>query len=246
MAESSSLHGHVVALTGAGRGLGLLTARELLERGAQVIANVRTPTEHLSALEEKHSGRLHVCRGDIGEESTAEEIVRRAAGLGRLDALVHNAAIARDQPLVRMPAADWDAVQRVNLRGAFLATKHVLRPMMRARSGRLLYVSSVVARTGNAGQASYAASKAALHGLSLSVAQEYGRYGIRSVVVAPGLLDTGLTGDLPQGVFEQKAARSLTGVVPARRIASLIAHLLHPDSADINATVVRVDGGIVY
>ncbi|MFI9024663.1 SDR family NAD(P)-dependent oxidoreductase [Streptomyces sp. NPDC053560] len=246
MSDPLPLDGRVVALTGAGRGLGLRTTRTLLERGAHVIANVRTPTDELTALGDAHGGRLHVCRGDIGEESTAEEIVRCAAGLGRLDALVHNAGIAKDQPLVRMPAEDWDAVQRVNLRGAFLATKHALRPMMRARSGRLVYVSSVVAQTGNAGQASYAASKAALHGLSLSVAQEYARYGIRSVVVSPGLLDTGLAGALPEKVFEQKAARSLTGVVPAERVAAAIAYLLHPDSADINATVLRIDGGIAY
>ncbi|GHG97540.1 SDR family NAD(P)-dependent oxidoreductase [Streptomyces rubradiris] len=240
------LDGMVIALTGAGRGLGLETARTLLARGAKVAANHRTPTPELSELAERSAGRLVTCQGDIGEEKAAEELVAAAAGLGGLDALVHNAGVARDQPLVRMPAADWDAVHRVNLRGAFLATKHALRPMMRARSGRLVYVSSVVARTGNAGQAAYASSKAGLHGLSLTVAQEYARYGIGSVVVSPGLLDVGMTGQMTAQAFEQKTKRSLTGVVQARRVAAAVAFLVHPDAADINGTVVDIDGGIAY
>lgn len=240
------LQGRVVALTGAGRGLGLLTTATLLEQGAQVIANHRSPSEELDRLAERHPDRLHLCRGDIAEEEAAADIARRAAELGRIDALIHNAGITKDQPLVRMPVEDWDAVQRVNLRGAFLATKHLLRPMMRARHGRLVYVSSVVARTGNAGQTAYAASKAGLHGLAVSVAQEYARYNVRTVVVAPGLLDTGMTGALPAETFAQKASRSLTGTVPGQRVADTLAFLVHPDTDDINATVIDIDGGISY
>lgn len=102
--------------------------------------------------------------GDVGDEATARQIVTTATELGRLDGLVLNAAITRDQPLVRMSAEDWDEVIRVNLRGPFLATKHALRFMMRRKYGRLVYVSSLAAEFGNAGQGNYAASKAALQG----------------------------------------------------------------------------------
>src|SRR5205823_8849117 len=138
--------------------------------------------------------------GDIGCEETAEKLIAVARALGKLDVLILNAAITRDQPLVRMPVEDWDEVLRVNLRGAFLVTKQALRVMMRHRYGRLIYLSSLSALIGNAGQAGYAASKAALHGLSHTVAQEYASYNIRSVVLAPGLLDIGLGAGLDPAV----------------------------------------------
>jgi 3-oxoacyl-[acyl-carrier protein] reductase len=236
----------VVALTGAGRGLGLLVLRTLLDRGDQVVANSRSTTGDLAVLAEKHPDALHLVPGDIGEEATAEEMMRVARGLGRLDAVVHNAGVARDQPLALISVADWDEVVRVNLRGGFLVTKHAVRFMMRRRYGRFVYVSSVAAVAGNAGQASYAASKAGLHGLSLSVAQEYASYNIRSVVVAPGLLDTGMGTVLDPDIRDRKAARSLLGLGDARSVAATIAFLAGPEADNINATVIRTDGGIAY
>ncbi|CAL2071455.1 3-oxoacyl-(acyl-carrier protein) reductase [Streptomyces murinus] len=236
----------VVAVTGAAGGLGLKTVRALLDREALVIANHRSSPGELETLRDKYPDRVWLVPGDIGEERTAEEIARTARALGRLDALVNNAGIARDQPLATMSVTDWDEVQRVNLRGAFLATKHAIRVMMRHRYGRLVYVSSLAAVAGNPGQAAYAASKAGLHGLSLTVAQEYAKYGIRSVVLAPGLLDTGLGSELPAATHQAKADRALLGVGDADSMAATIAFLTGPDADYINATVIRSDGGLAY
>ncbi|MGX1977196.1 SDR family NAD(P)-dependent oxidoreductase [Streptomyces kronopolitis] len=235
-----------VAVTGSGRGLGLLIVKALLDGGCRVLANYRTPTDELTALHESHPGRLHLCRGDIGEESAAEALVAAARGLGRLDAVIHNAAIIRDQPLVTMPVDDWDAVQRVNLRGSFLVTKHALRLMMRQRYGRMVYVSSGSAVLGNAGQAAYAASKGGLLGLSNTVAQEYARYRVSSVVLAPGLLDTGQGAELGEDLRTQKAGRSLLGAGRGEDMAATAAFLASAQADYINATLIRADGGVAY
>ncbi|NKE60869.1 SDR family oxidoreductase [Lentzea sp. PSKA42] len=236
----------VVALTGAGRGLGLITTRILLDQGMTVVANHRSPSPDLVRRQDKHPDALHLVPGDVGEEETAEALARRAKEIGGLDVLICNAGIAKDQPLVTTPARDWDEVHRVNLRGAFLATKHALRQMMRRRYGRIVYVSSLAAVQGNPGQAIYAASKAGLHGLSSTVAQEYGGYNVRSVVVAPGLLDTGLGAALAPEVAQRKIDRALLGLGGAEGVAATIAFLAGPDADYINNTVIRADGGLAY
>jgi 3-oxoacyl-[acyl-carrier protein] reductase len=236
----------VVALTGAGSGLGLQTAEVLLDQGAHVIANYRSSADELLELAERHPGRLHPLRGDIALEATAAGIAERARTLGRLDVLVHNAGVARDMPLISMAAEDWDDVMRVNLRGAFFVTKHCLRVMIKKRYGRCIYVSSLTALVGNAGQANYAASKGGLHGLSNAVAQEYASRGVRSVVVAPGLLDTGIADKLPDTVRAAKADRQLLGAGPSSSVAATIAFLSGGEADFINATVVRSDGGMKW
>ena len=164
----------------------------LLQRGAQVIANHGRHRPICSRLGDAHPDSLHLVAGDVGDEQTGRSIAEQAGRLGRLDVLVHNAAITRDGALTSMPVEDFDEVVRVNLRGAFVCTKHALALMVDQRYGRVIYVSSVVALVGNAGQANYAASKAGLHGLAMSVAQEYSSHGVRTVVLAPGILDVGL------------------------------------------------------
>lgn len=246
MGGFGGLDGRVVAVTGAGRGLGLLTVRVLLEHHAQVIANHRAPSPELFRLLDTYADRLHLVLGDVGEEATAVAIAETATRVGGLDVVVHNAAITRDQPLVRMPVEAWDEVMRVNVRGAFLVTKHALRTMIRCRYGRLIYVSSLSAVTGSTGQANYAASKAALHGLSQSVAQEYARFNIRSLVLAPGLLDTGLGAALPAEIQHRKTDHALLGIGAGAAVAETIAFLSSPDADYINATVVHIDGGIAY
>ncbi|GAA3837874.1 hypothetical protein GCM10022243_00450 [Saccharothrix violaceirubra] len=236
----------VVALTGAGRGLGLLTTRVLLDQGVTVVANHRSASPELSALSDKYPDTLHLVPGDVGEEAAGEAIARCAREIGRLDAVVLNAGITRDRPLVSTSVEDWDEVHRVNLRGAFLTTKHALRLMMRQRYGRFVYLSSIAALSGNAGQAAYATSKAGLHGLSQAVAQEYGRYGVRSVVLVPGLLDTGLGAALAPELQQRKIDRSLLGLGSAEQVAATVAFLAGPDADYINATVIRQDGGLVY
>ena len=246
MGEVGDLDGRVVAVTGAGRGLGLVTVRVLLKHQARVIANHRAPAPEVVALQDTYGDRLHLVAGDVGEEPTAVAIAEAAAALGGPEVVVHNAAIARDQALVRMPVQAWDEVIRVNLRGAFLVTKHALRGMIRRRYGRLIYLSSLSATVGSTGQANYAASKAGLHGLSHSVAQEYARFNIRSLVVAPGLLDTGLGAALPVEIQQRKADHALLGAGSGAAVAETIAFLASPDADYINATVVHIDGGIAF
>lgn len=241
-----SLDGRVVILTGAGRGLGLLTAQTLLGQGAQVVANHRSPSPGLNQLAEKYRDRLRLVAGDVATEETAATLAQEARRLGRIDVLIHNAAITRDQPLVRMPVEDWDEVQRVNLRGAFLTTKHALKTMMRARYGRIIYVSSVTALTGNAGQAAYTSSKAGLHGLALTVAQEYCSYNVRTTTVAPGILDTGLGSSVAPAQRRRMVDRSLLDLGQAQQVAETIAFLSSPTADYINATLIRTDGGMRY
>jgi 3-oxoacyl-[acyl-carrier protein] reductase len=236
----------VVAVTGAGRGLGLLTVEALLERGDVVVAHYRTPSEDLKRLEKEFPGRVHPVQGDLADAAASEAIVLAATRLGRLDAVVHNAGTAKDGPLVSMPVEDFDHVLAVNLRSAFLLTKAALRPMMRQKHGRLVYISSIVAQLGNRGQAAYAASKAALEGFSTSVAQEYARFGVRSVAVAPGILDVGLTGTMRPDVFEAKVGNSLVGLIDATGVARTIAFLTGPEADAVNGTVVHAHGGIRY
>lgn len=236
----------IIALTGAGRGLGLTTARVLLSQGVTVVAHHRSPSPDLMRLRDEHPDALHLVAGDISREATAEAIAARAKVLGGLDALVHNAGITADQPLATMSVQNWDRVVAVNLRGAFLATNHAIRVMIRRRYGRLDYVSSLAVIVGNPGQAAYAASKAGLHGLSHTIAQECAAYNISSVVIAPGLLNTGLGDTIPPELRQRKINRSLLGLGDADSVAATIAFLAGPDADHINATVLRSDGGVAY
>lgn len=242
-APPGTLEGRVVVLTGAGRGLGLLTTQTLLEQGALVVANHRSPSEELSRLSEKYSDRLRLVAGDAATDETAIALVAEARRFGHLDVLIHNAGVARDQLLVRTSTEDWDEVQRVNLRGAFVTTKHALKAMMRSRYGRIIYVSSVVALTGNAGQAAYSSSKAGLHGLALTVSQEYASYNVRTVTVAPGILNSGLGAAVAPTQRRRMADRSLLGLGEAQQTADTIAFLSSAAADYINATLIRTDGG---
>jgi 3-oxoacyl-[acyl-carrier protein] reductase len=240
------LKGRVVLLTGAGRGLGLLTAQTLLDQGATVVANHRSPSDELERLANHHRERLRLVPGDAATDETAALLAGEARRFGRLDVLVHNAAITRDQPLVRMSIEDWDEVQRVNLRGAFLTTKYAVKSMMRARYGRIIYISSVTALTGNAGQAAYTSSKAGLHGLAMTVSQEYASYNIRTATVAPGILDTGLGAAVAGPQKRRMTDRSLLGLGEAGQTAETIAFLASAAADYINATIIRTDGGMRY
>jgi 3-oxoacyl-[acyl-carrier protein] reductase len=238
------LAGRVVALTGASRNLGLAITEALVDQGAMVVANFTRESEGMSALCERFPGQISPVMGDIGAEETAAAIAAAARALGRYDVLIHNAGIAKDAALVRMAVEDWDEVVRVNLRGAFLASKHALRPMMRQRYGRIIYISSVAAVLGNAGQASYSASKAGLHGLALTVSQEYADYGIRTAVVAPGLLDVGLGSAVPPKIREDKLSKTLLGAASSDEVVQTVAFLAGPYGDFINGDVIRLDGGV--
>jgi 3-oxoacyl-[acyl-carrier protein] reductase len=238
--------GEVVVVTGAARGLGHAITEELLQRGAQVVAGYSADPAPLDLLAEKWSDQLWPVPGDIAEEGTSLRLIEQAARLGGPTAVIHNAAISRDALLVRMKPEDWDDVQRVNLRGAFLLSKHAVKAMMKTRWGRLVYISSVSAGFGNSGQTAYAASKSGLEGLSRSISQEYARFGIGTCVLAPGLIDVGLGARLPAQYQEAKAGRFLLGAARANEVAGIAAFLASPTARHINATTVHADGGAMF
>jgi 3-oxoacyl-[acyl-carrier protein] reductase len=239
--------GRVHVVTGAGSGLGWHITTALLDRGHRVVANYASSGARLAELADEVGGdRLLPVPGDIAQEATSQELMARAADLGGVAAVIHNASVTRDALLVRMAAEDWDAVHRVNLRGAFLLTKHALRYMMRRRTGRLVYVSSIAAELGNAGQANYAASKSGLSGLSRSVAQEYARYGVTSCVLAAGLVAVGMGLRLAPEHQQAELARVLHGAAAPDDMAGVAAYLASEEARLINATVVHVDGGVIF
>jgi 3-oxoacyl-[acyl-carrier protein] reductase len=240
----NELDGRVVIVTGASRGLGRTIALELSRQGAKVVAGYTSATAEAQSLVEEAAGPVCLVQGDISEEKNAAALTATALKeFGRVDVLINNAGIARDQLLVRMSAEDWDAVMNVNLKGAFLCTKYALKPMMRQRYGKIINISSISGVLGNYGQANYAASKAGLIGLAFAVAQEYSAYGIRGVALAPGLIDTGLGLAAPEAVQKDKISRILLGYGTSQQVAATAAFLASAASDFINATVVRMDGG---
>ena len=239
--------GRVVIVTGAGSGLGWHITQALLAQGETVIANCATSGDLLDQrVTEVGADRLVPVEGSISAESTSEELADEAARLGGPQAVIHNASITRDGLLGKMLLDDWQAVQDLNLRGAFLVSEHAVRKMLRHRAGRLVYLSSISAVLGNAGQANYAASKAGLDGLARSVSQEYAVRGIRTCVLATGLIDVGMGARLPAEIQQVKLRKMLGGGAKPEEIAGIATFLASDAASYINATVVHADGGIDF
>jgi 3-oxoacyl-[acyl-carrier protein] reductase len=183
-----SLEGRVALITGAGRGIGKAVAQTLAAAGARVALLSRTEAnaQEVAHAIEAAGGRTLAFSGDVADPSTVDTVLEQTLKhWERLDIVVNNAGITRDTLLLRMKDEDWDAVLQTNLKGAFLCSRAALKPMMRQRWGRIVNISSVVGLTGNAGQANYAASKAALIAFTKSVALEMGSRGITCNAVAP-------------------------------------------------------------
>ncbi|TMB73628.1 MAG: 3-oxoacyl-ACP reductase FabG [Chloroflexi bacterium] len=192
------LEGRTALITGASRGIGRATAVRLAKDGAKIAVNykgnVNAAEEAKRAIEEAGSSATLV-QGDVSVEADADRVVKDAVtfGGGKLDILVNNAGTTRDDLLIRMTAEQWDAVVDLNLRGAFLITRAAMRPMMKARFGRIVNVSSVAGVAGNMGQANYASAKAGLIGFTKTVAREMATRNITCNAVAPGFVPTDLT-----------------------------------------------------
>jgi len=244
-----SLKGKVALVTGGARGIGRAIAERLGSAGADlalfdVLPELEAAAAELAAgLGVKVRGyRVNVTVA--AEVDAAVEAVLR--DLGRLDVLVNNAGITRDNLLMRMKDEEWDAVLAVNLKGAFLCTRAVARPMLKQRSGRIVNIASVVGLMGNAGQANYAASKAGLIGLTKSSAKELASRGVTVNAVAPGYIRTAMTDQLSA---EQK--NKMLGLVPLGRmgeaadVAAAVAFLASDDAGYVTGQVLTVDGGMV-
>ena len=243
--KETALAGRVALVTGATRGIGAACAAVLASAGAYVYGTATT---------EEGAAKISAALGDKGRgivlnvtdrKACADTVATIVGEKGAVDILVNNAGITRDMLAMRLSDEAWDAVIATNLTAAFVLTRAVLRPMMKARFGRIINMSSVVGSMGNAGQANYAAAKAGLIGMSKSVAQEVASRGITVNCIAPGFIDTDMTRALAESDREKLAER-----IPARRlgqtddIAGAVLYLASDLAAYVTGAVLPVNGGL--
>ena len=244
---SGSLADRVAIVTGASRGIGRAAARRLAAAGAAVVAAARGDHADAVAGEIRGAGGRSVAvSADVTDPARIDAMVRTALDeYGRVDVLVNNAGIVRDQLALRMSAADWDAVVATNLTAAFNCARAVLRPMIRQRGGRIINVGSVVGRMGNPGQANYAASKAGLEGFSRALAREVASRGITVNVVAPGMIDTDMTAKLGEPAQAAMLAQIPMGRLGTTEdVAGAIGFLASDEAAYVTGHVLAVNGGM--
>ena len=244
------LENKVVIITGASRGIGKSIAEACVAQGAKVAFTYLSSAEKANALEAELSAKGGVAKGfksDASKFDDAQALVDAVIEeFGTVDVLVNNAGITRDTLLMRMSEQQWDDVIDTNLKSAFNLTKAVLRPMLKARKGSIINMSSVVGVSGNAGQANYAASKAGLIGFSKSVAQELGSRNIRCNAIAPGFIETEMTETLDQKVVEEwRASIPLKRGGTPKDVADLTVFLASDMSAYITGQTINVCGGML-
>ncbi len=243
------LEGHVALVTGASRGIGRAVALRLAAEGARIAVNYNSgeaPAQDLVEEISANGGEAVAIQADVSDEAQVKSMVAQVRKQwNRLDILVNNAGIRNDRLLMRMNTREWDDTLNVNLRGAFFCTRAVLPLMARQRRGRIINMSSVVGVAGNPGQANYAASKAALIGLTKSVAKEVARRNITANALAPGYILTSMVEELSEDLKAQVLSR-----VPMARlgvpedIAGVAAFLCTDEASYITGQVIRVDGGL--
>ena len=246
---SGALTGQVALVTGGSRGIGRVVALRLAAAGATVVVNYR---ENAPAAEETvrliaaAGGRASAACFDVGDAEAVRVGVQNIVDeRGRLDLLVNNAGLAVDALLLRLKEEDWERVLRTNLTGVFHCTKAAVRAMVRARYGRIVNLTSVVAEMGNAGQVAYAAAKAGVIGFTKSLAREVAARGVTVNAVAPGLVETDMTAGL-----DDRQRSFYTNVIPAGRIATpedvaaAVAFLASPEAGYITGQVLHVNGGL--
>ncbi len=243
------LDGKVAIVTGGSRGIGEAIVRKLVENGAAVAFTYRSSSAQSDAIVAELTGNganVKAYQSDAGSfESSAELVKSVLADFGQIDVVVNNAGITKDNLLLRMSEDQWNDVIDVNLKSVFNLTKNVIRPMMKARKGSIINITSVVGVNGNAGQANYAASKAGIIGFTKSIAKEIGSRNIRSNSIAPGFIQTDMT-----DVLDEKVKADLMNNIPLKRlgngeeVANAVLFLASDLSSYVNGQTLSVCGGM--
>jgi len=244
------IENRVAIVTGGSRGIGEAIATKFAENGAHVAFTYVSSDEKAKALEEKllsFGGKAKAYKSNAASYEESEKLVNEVIkDFGTIDILVNNAGISKDNLLLRMSQEQWDEVMQTNLKSVFNMTKQVIRPMMKARKGSIINMSSIIGMRGNAGQSSYAASKAGIIGFTKSIAAELGSRNIRCNAIAPGFVETDMTHYLKEG----DAAKSFLEKIPlgrfgsAEEIANVSLFLASDLSSYITAQVISVCGGL--
>jgi 3-oxoacyl-[acyl-carrier protein] reductase len=244
-----NLKGHVAIVTGGARGIGKAISQSLAQDGAHLVisdVNLQEAKQTAESLASPERRCLAVEANVTDGKAVAEMVDQAVREFGRIDILINNAGITRDGLLLRMKEEDWDLVLNVNLKGAFHCTKSVLPSMSKQRSGRIVNIASIVGVMGNAGQANYAASKAALIGFTKSVAREYASRGITANAVAPGFIDTAMTQNLSAEVREGLMKQIPLGRLGTPQdIAQAVRFLVSEEAGYITGHVLHVNGGML-
>lgn len=244
------VQGKVVLVTGASRGIGRAIANQFAQAGANVAFTYLSSVEKGEALVkelEAYGIKAKGYRSDASMFEAADELVNSVvADFGQIDVLINNAGITRDGLLMRMTEEQWDEVIRVNLKSVFNLTKAVIKPMMKAKSGSIVNMTSIVGVKGNAGQANYAASKAGIIGFTKSVALELGSRNIRCNAIAPGFIETEMTGELNEATVEEwKKSIPLKRGGEASEVANVCLFLGSNLSSYVTGQTIQVDGGLL-
>jgi 3-oxoacyl-[acyl-carrier protein] reductase len=245
------LTGKVALVTGGGRGLGRAIALALAEQGADVGVNYRSNADSAAEVVTRIGamGRTAVAiQGDTSAGREACEAIVKAAidEFGKVDILVNNAGITRDNLMMRMDEEEWQSVIDTNLSGPFWMTRAIARPMLKARSGRIINMSSVAGRMGNVGQTNYASAKAGLIGLTKSVARELASRGITCNAIAPGLIETELTADIPAAAREFVINSTPLGYIGSvEDVAAAAVYFASDEARYVTGQVLGIDGGMM-
>ena len=241
------LKGKVILVTGGSRGIGAGIVKTLAQQGASIAFTYTSRPESAEDVLNSLPGDNHLClKMNVADEtSVTQAIVEVQKKYSQLHGLVNNAGITRDQLLLRMKTEDFDSVLQTNLRGTYFCVKSVLKPMIKAKGGSIVSITSVIGQKGNGGQSNYAASKAGIEAFSKSIAQEVGSRGIRVNCVAPGFIVTEMTDALDdkqkQSILEQIPLKTLGKV---EDVAHAVSYLLSDESTYLTGQTISVNGGL--
>lgn len=249
MSNNALLEGQIALVTGASRGIGAAIAQELGKQGATVIGTATSAggADNINASLQAAGIKGRGLALDVNDAAQIEAVLAQiAAEFGSVSILVNNAGITKDTLLMRMSDEDWNAVISTNLTSVYRMSQAVLRPMMKARVGRIISISSVVGHMGNAGQVNYAAAKAGMTGFTKSLAQEVGSRNITVNCVAPGFIETDMTAELPENIKTKMLERVPLGRLGhVNEIAATVAFLASPSAAYITGETIHVNGGML-